>query len=461
MTQDRYNAPRRFPEWIGDHVDWAVRTVLFIVFGLAMLTSDARGEPSTPDVATAVASNETVQAGDPYTVTVTEEMRSHQRWRDTLYFASFIYGVLLLAAIFVLGISRRLRDVALRITQRPVLSAMVYCGLFIVLTAVLSAPFDCVSDFLVPHRFGLSNQTFAAWVWEVVKATLLTLAMGAPILALALAGIRRVKRWWLALWAASVPFAAFFILIAPVALDPVFNDFKPLADGELRTGILGLASRAGISEARVFQVDKSKQTKTMNAYVTGLGPTRRIVLWDTIIAKMDRDELLFVMGHEMGHYVLHHIWKMFGIMLGATFVAFYLVQRTTGWIIARCGERWGFSSAGDPAALPVLLLCLNVLGFLASPVSSGISRYFERQSDVFALELTHLNDAGARAFVKFAEDGKKLPDPHPFILFWRYGHPSLSDRIAFARRYKPWETGEPNRLWKDSWDTKPSAKGMK
>jgi STE24 endopeptidase len=167
------------------------------------------------------------------------------------------------------------------------------------------------------------------------------------------------------------------------------------------------------------------------------------------------------MGHEMGHYVLHHIWKMFGIMVGAMFVAFYLVQRTAEWIIVRFGERLGFSSAGDPAALPVVLLCLNVLGFLASPVSSAVSRHFEKESDVFALELTHLNDAGARAFVKFAEDGKKLPDPHPFILFWRYSHPSLSDRIAFTRRYKPWETGEPNRLWKDPRDEKRPGERMK
>jgi Zn-dependent protease with chaperone function len=276
---------------------------------------------------------------------------------------------------------------------------------------------------------------------------LLGIVIGAPLVAFALAGVRRVKRWWLALWLGSVPVMVFLILIGPVVLDPVFNTFKPLEDQKLKTELLDLASRAGISGGRVYQVDKSKQTKTMNAYVNGLGPTKRIVMWDTIIAKMDHDELRFVMAHEMGHYVLHHIWKGLAFGLAMLLVAFWLAQQLVDRATRRWGRAWGFEVAHDPAAVPLLLLVISVFFFVASPVMAGVSRYFEHQADTFSLELTHLNDAGARAFVKFAEDSKVLPDPPAFIRFWRYSHPTLAERIVYCTTYKPWEKGEPNRAW--------------
>jgi len=187
----------------------------------------------------------------------------------------------------------------------------------------------------------------------------------------------------------------------------------------------------------VYQVDKSRQTKTMNAYVNGLGPTKRIVMWDTIIAKMDRDELLFIMGHEMGHYVLDHIWKLIAAMLAILFVVYWVAQRTAEAAIARWGEAWGIRSAHDPAAIPVLLAILGTFLFFMTPVMSGISRQWEHEADIFSLELTGLNKAGARAFVKFAEDSKALPDPHPFIRFWRYSHPTLAERIELCLGYEP------------------------
>ncbi|MGE5237075.1 MAG: M48 family metallopeptidase, partial [Acidobacteriota bacterium] len=280
------------------------------------------------------------------------------------------------------------------------------------------------------------------------KELLLGVAIGAPVTALALAGIRRIRRWWLALWLGAVPLTIFFVLIAPVVLDPMFNDFKPLRDEKLRTELLDLAHRAGIEGGRVYEVDRSKQTKTMNAYVNGLGPTKRIVLWDTIIAKMDHDELRFVMAHEMGHYVLHHVWKGLGFILAVMFAVFWMGQHAVEWATRRWGRRWGFDDASDPAAVPLLLLVLTVFFFLLTPVINGYSRTIEHQSDIFALELTRLNDAGARAFVAFAEDSKVLPDPGPFIRFWRYSHPTLAERIAFCRSYAPWEKGEPNRVWR-------------
>ncbi len=428
---------------------WLATSILAaLTLGFVIPSAPALGQQQAPGPAPAA--TPALATGAPPTVTVTDEMRAHQRWVDTLYFTGAAYGFLMLIAVLGFGISRRLRDLAVRVTHRPFLTAMVFWALLTVVTTVLSLPLDYVAGYFVPHRFNLSNQGLGGWLWDQNIGMLVGIVIGAPVVAFALVGIRRVKRWWLALWIGSVPVMVFLLLIGPVVLEPVFNTFKPLEDQKLKSELLDLASRAGISGGRVFQVDKSKQTKTMNAYVNGLGPTKRIVLWDTIIAKMDHDELRFVMAHEMGHYVLHHMWKFLGVALVMLAVAFWIAQRAVQWAIDHWGRSWGFDLASDPAALPLLLLVVSVFFFLASPVVNGVSRYFEHQSDTFALELTHLNDAGARAFVKFAEDSKVLPDPSPFIRFWRYSHPTLAERIVYCGSYRPWEKGEPNRAWRAS-----------
>lgn len=386
-------------------------------------------------------------ARDPYTVTVTDEMRAHQRWIDSLYFASSFWGFAVLLLLLLLGISRWARDLARRLSSRPFPMAMVCFALLSVATALLAFPLDVLSGFVIPHRFDLSDQGFGSFLWDQAKALLLGVLIGAPLAGLALGAIRRFRHWWLVIWLGSVPIVVLLVLIAPVVLEPVFNELKPLEDPRLATELGDLAARAGIRGADLFEVDKSKQTKTMNAYVNGLGPTTRIVLWDTIIAKMDREELTFVMAHEMGHYVMHHIWKLLGLFLGVLLVVLWVGQRVAEWARTRWGRRWGFEVLHDPAALPLLLLVASVALFVLTPLVNAVSRHLEVQSDVFALELTRLNDAGARAFVKLAEDSKVLPDPAPLIRFWRYSHPALAERVAFCRSYRPWDEGRPNQLW--------------
>ncbi len=406
-------------------------------------------EPEPPDPQPA-SSGETAAESDFPTVTVTREMRSHQRWIDALYFVGAAWGGLTLLGVLSSGLSRWLRDLARRLARWPPLSAMLSFALLSVALTILSLPVDLVSGFVVPHRFDLSNQSLGAWAWEHAKGVLLGIVLGAPLTALALVAVRRVRRWWLALWLGTVPVAVFLLLIAPVLLEPVFNTFRPLRDQELRSEILDLASRAGIAGGRVWEVDKSKQTKTMNAYVNGLGPTKRIVLWDTTIQGMSRDEVRFVMAHEMAHYVLHHVWKELGITLGLLCGVFWANQRAVEWATARWGPQWGFDAPHDPAAVPLLALAASAAGFLLTPAVNGVSRHFEHQADTFALELTHLNRDGARAFVKLAENSKTLPTASPFIRFWRYSHPPLSERIAFCRDYHPWTQGLPTRLWRST-----------
>jgi len=374
-----------------------------------------------------------------FEVNVTPEMIRHSRIYDVLYFVDFAYGIGVLVLILGTGWSSRMRAFASRHVRWPFVAAMLYFVLLSIATAILTFPLDLYGGFIVPHQFDLTNQSFAAWMGDFGKALAVNLVIFAPIAAVALILIRRIRRWWLALWIGSIPLIILGVLAQPLIIDPLFNNFQPLRDASLRQALLEEASRAGIENKRVYEVDKSKQTKEMNAYVTGIGPSARIVMWDTLLAKLDRDEILAVMGHEMGHYVLKHLWKGIAFTIAITFFGFFIAQRLFEWGLARWGAGWRIDGRADAAAIPWLLAVSSILAFLLSPVYSGYSRHVEHQADVFGLELTHLNEAMASSFVKFAEDSKADPRPPRFIEWWRYSHPSLGRRIDFVLAYKPWE----------------------
>ncbi|MEA2413727.1 MAG: endopeptidase [Thermoanaerobaculia bacterium] len=383
-----------------------------------------------------------------FEVNVTPEMIRHSRIYDVLYFVDVVYGIGVLLLILRTGWSARMRAFASRHVRWPFVAAMLYFVFLSLVTAILTFPLDLYGGFIVPHQFDLTNQSFAAWMGDFGKALGVNIVIFTPIAAVALILIRRIRHWWLALWIGSIPLIILGVLAQPLIIDPLFNNFQPLRDASLRQALIEEASRAGIENKRVYEVDKSKQTKEMNAYVTGIGPSARIVMWDTLLAKLDRDEILAVMGHEMGHYVLKHLWKGIAFTIAITFLGFFIAQRLFEWGLARWGVGWKISDRADPAALPWLLAVSSILAFLLSPVYSGYSRHVEHQADVFGLELTHLNEAMASSFVKFAEDSKADPRPPRFIEWWRYSHPSLGRRIDFVLTYKPWEKGQPNELWR-------------
>ncbi len=367
-----------------------------------------------------------------FVVHVTPEMIRHSRLLDVLYFVNFFYSAGVLLLVLMTGVSKRVRDVARRAVRWPFVVTMIYFALLSLITTAIEFPLSFYEGFIVPHQFDLTNQSFASWIGDFGKAIGVDLLIGSFLAALALLAIRLVRRWWIVLWLGSIPFIILGVIITPLIIDPLFNKFEPLKDQQLRRDLLAEASRAGIEGSRVYQVDKSKQTKTMNAYVTGLGPSKRIVLWDTLLQKMDHDEILAVMGHEMGHYVMHHIWKGIAFGIAISFFGFFIAQKIYEWGL----PRWGFIDRADPAALPWLLLIGAVIGFLLSPVTNGFSRHIEHEADRFGLELTHLNEAMASSFVKFAEDSKQDPNPPRFIEWWRYSHPAAQRRIDFALSYR-------------------------
>ncbi|HEX6097039.1 MAG TPA: M48 family metallopeptidase [Thermoanaerobaculia bacterium] len=406
-----------------------MRTLLKLVLGVAVVTV------AVAVVAQTYTKPEERTGDDRFEVKVTDEMVRHSRIRDVLYFVGNGWAAAMMLLLLFTPASRKIRDAANRVTKRPFLAAMIAIGLFICALAVLDFPLAYYSGFHVPHQFDLTDRTFGSWMTDMLKGLAVNLAILMPLGALALLAMRRVKRWWLALWLGSIPVILTAVILQPIVLDPIFNKFQPLKDEVLRQKLLSLASRAGIERSRVFEVDKSKQTKTMNAYVNGIGPSARIVMWDTLLAKLNHDEVLAVMGHEMGHYVLKHVWKGLGLSLAGSLLVFFIGQK----IVERGLPRFGFASAGDPAALPWVLLVFGAISFFSTPIAAACSRYIEHEADEFSLELTHLNEPMATAFRKMAEDSKSDPSPHPLIEYWCYTHPPIAKRIPFALSYRPWE----------------------
>jgi Zn-dependent protease with chaperone function len=230
-------------------------------------------------------------------------------------------------------------------------------------------------------------------------------------------------------------------VVAPIWIDPLFDRFGAMRDRALEARIVALARRAGIEGGRVYEVAKSEDTRQVNAYVTGLGATKRIVLWDTLVDRLTPDEVLFVMGHEMGHYVLHHTLL---VILGATLLvtgSMYAVHRVAGAMLGRWSRRFGFERLDDPASLPMLALVTGVVSLAVTPAVLATSRYMEHEADRFGLEITRDNRAAARTFVKLQQENLGVPRTGVLDHLWRDSHPDPADRIEFANWYRPWADG--------------------
>jgi STE24 endopeptidase len=347
------------------------------------------------------------------------------------------------ALILFTGFSGWLGRQAKRIGRWEISATFVFVLLYFLIDYVLSFPLSYFRDFVRPHVYGLSNQTFARWLDHSLKGTLVNVVIfGTTFMVLRQLIRRSPQRWWVycSLFVGLVVFFMYFI--QPIWIDPLFNRFGPMQDKKLEAEIAALAQRAGIEGARIYEVDMSTDTKAINAYVTGLGSTKRIVLWDTIIAKLDREELRSVMAHEMGHYVLRHVLILCLLTALTYTVTFFLVDRLGNRIISKLRKRFGFESLSDLGAIPLLLLFIAVFGFLTAPLFNMASRHIEHEADRFGLEMTRNNHASALSFVKLQQENLSVPRPAFLVMLWRGSHPSLGDRIDFANAYHPWTTGE-------------------
>jgi STE24 endopeptidase len=353
-----------------------------------------------------------------------------------------LWGFLIPGVILFTGFSARMRDWAGRLGRRWIVP--VYFAIFSLVTFAIDLPRSYFEDFARQHAYGLSNQTLGKWFGDSMTALLVSIVIGALVLWVPYLLLRKSpRRWWLYTGLLAVPFVCVMMLVTPVWIDPLFNTYGPMKDKALEADILRLAERAGIEGGRVYEVDKSVDTNAINAYVAGIGSTKRIVLWDTIIKRLDRQELLFVMGHEMGHYVLGHTWRIVGLLSCTIMLMLFLIHRSAGWLLARYGARFGFHELSDVASMPMLVLLFS-LGFLvAQPFALGYIRHLEHEADRFGLEITHANRAAAVAFVKMQQDNLANPRPGWLMTVMRASHPTLADRIEFCNTYRPWAEGQP------------------
>ncbi len=367
----------------------------------------------------------------------------YYRSGNVLWAVGTVLGLLLPALILWTGWSARLRILAFHMGRRWLPSLIVYALLFTAVMALLGLPFSYYVGFVRQHAYGLSSQTLEKWASDWVKGVLVSGIGLALVLWIPYVLLRRSpKRWWLYAALATIPVTTAVMVVSPVLVDPLFNQFGPLRDRSLEQRILALAARAGIPESRVFQVNKSVDTKRVNAYVTGVGETKRIVLWDTLLDKLETDQIAFVVAHEMGHFVLRHVLALIALAAVLALVSFYLIHRVAGSLIRRFGHRFGFGELSDPASLPLLILLGTAVSFVTTPLTLAFTRHQEHEADRFALELTRDNRAAATAFVRLQEENLSIPRPGALFMLWRGSHPSLGDRVDFANHYRPWETGE-------------------
>jgi Zn-dependent protease with chaperone function len=370
---------------------------------------------------------------------------------------SFVYGLFVLWLILRWKLAPRYRDWAERISRRRFFQSVVYSPLLLFTMAVLTLPAD-LYDQWISRQYGLSIQGWASWSWDWAKNLMITFVLGTILIWILYAVVRRsARRWWFYFWLCSLPIVLFVIFLSPWVIEPLFYKFQPLQqkDPALAASLEQMVQRAGedIPPQRMFWMGAGEKTTELNAYVTGFGASKRIVVWDTTIAKLTTPQIVFVAGHEMGHYVLRHIPKELTFLALLFLVLFYLGYRSVGWVLSRWGEKWKIRGLDDWASLPVLIFLLAVLTFASNPVSSAVSRHLEHQADQYGLEVTHglTPDSGqvaAGAFQKLGEVDLADPEPNPVDVFLFYSHPPIPDRIPFTLTYDPWSKGQPGEFVK-------------
>lgn len=376
------------------------------------------------------------------------------RTRVAMLVVGTVYGFVLLVGMLSLRVAPRLRTLAEGVSHRRVVQALVFAPLFLLLLDVLNLPISVYEQNL-NLSYGLSVQSWGSWFWDWTKGELIGLVLGTLLIWGLFAVLRRFPtRWWFYGWLGLLPILLLLILIGPIFIAPLFNDFTPLETKQpaLVPELEKVMARGGLSieRDRMFEMAASDKVTTYNAYVTGIGASKRVVVWDNTSRDLAIPETMFVFGHEMGHYVLQHIWLSLAFATLGLLLQLYLAHRLLGGVLARFGARWDIRGVSDWASLPVLILLLSVFSLATQPVQAAFSRYLEHQADIYGLEAMHgltadSSQAAAHAFQKLGEKGLVYPTPHPLFVFWAFSHPPVHERVRFAIEYTPWTRGERGR----------------
>jgi len=369
---------------------------------------------------------------------------SYHKNKVTVSIISHIWGTAVTAFFLFSGFSANISRWAVNINKSLFIASALYYALYSIINYLMDLPLSFYAGFIRKHSYGLSNQKIGKWIGDSLKELLLSIAIGASFVWIPFYIINNYPGyWWLYVGLLAVPFMVLMSYISPVYIDPMFNKYEDVENKELESKIHELLSRTAVGDCRVFQVNKSVDTKEMNAYMTGMFNTKRIVLWDTTINNLTERETLSVVAHEMGHYIMGHVWKMIVLAGAASIFILYLIDRGAVWVLERSGGLFGFEVLCDIASLPLLVLVGSVVMFIAGPFANAYSRYNEQEADTFELELTRDNRAGASSMVKLHYNSLILPEPGIIYKLWNYSHPAFKERVEFANFYRPWEKNRP------------------
>src|SRR6202167_5699230 len=347
----------------------------------------------------------------------------------------FLYGAAICLLLLNLRWSAGMRNLAERITRFKPLQTLIYWAEYLVVTFILGFPLAVYEGYFREHKYGLATQTFGPWMGDQFKDLLVGLVLGGLLVMLLFGVVGRLPRTW-HIWAAIVAFifAMFTALIAPVFIFPIFNKITPLNDPKVTHPILSMAHANGIPAKDVYEIDASRQSTRMSANVSGFGSTMRITLNDNLLRRGSPEEIQGIMGHEMGHYVLHHIYKDILFFSVVIVIFFALLQWSLHWCLQRWGEKWKIRGIGDTAVLPLVLLLVSIFAFFVTPIMNTQTRTTEGEADMYGLNGSREAGGVAQAAIHLGEYRKMNPGPVEEWIF--FDHPSGRNRIYAAMRWK-------------------------
>ncbi|MGE6260975.1 M48 family metallopeptidase [Heyndrickxia sporothermodurans] len=376
---------------------------------------------------------------DPATFLNSRELmlsEEYSKIRNLLFFISTPYEWLFYFLILIFGISKGFEKWAKTTSRYHLLQTGIYLFLLSILSFVVTFPLSYIS-YRFSKTYNISNQTFTFWMKdEVIDFWVNFIEMYIIVAVLYWLMKHFKKRWWLPAWLLSIPFMIFMMFIQPVVIDPLYNDFYPLKNKELETKILALADKANIPAEHVYEVNMSEKTNSLNAYVTGIGSNARIVLWDTTLERLNQKEILFIMAHEMGHYVEKHIYFGIAGYIILTGIGLWITARMMNWIVEKKGEDLKVTGVSNLSSLPLFLLITSMLLFAISPITNWISRYEEMRADRYGMEMTHDKKAAVQTFQDLTKSGLSQVDPPFLVKIFRYDHPTMLERIMMVEKFK-------------------------
>ncbi|MGE7661954.1 M48 family metallopeptidase [Peribacillus sp. NPDC097197] len=372
-------------------------------------------------------------AADPAEFLSARELQLSEEYsglRNFIFFVATPYEWLMYFFILLFGLSRGFEKSATTISKRKGIQTTIYLFWLSLISYVALFPISFMG-YQMSRRYHISTQSFSSWMKDDIIDFWVNFGTMFIIVSVLYWLMKKsAKKWWLYAWLLSIPFTLFLMFVQPVLIDPLYNDFYPLKNKELETEILALAKRADIPAEHVYEVNMAEKTNALNAYVTGIGSNSRIVLWDTTLNRLDEDEILFIMAHEMAHYVEKDIYIGIAGYIGMTLVGLWLTAKIMNYVIRRWGHLLKVRSVDRIASLPLFLLIISVLLFVSSPLSNYVSRYQETRADRYAIEMTEDHEAAITSFQELTRSGLSQVNPPLLVKWLRYSHPTMLERIS-------------------------------